>query len=75
MEAKFWGDNKRELRHNNGDGDENGKKAIGLDEQSNNFAPASRFFVLFLAVIARLRRPPYGVVEHNTKIFFSFLKT
>ena len=39
-----------------GDGNENGKKAIGLDWQNNNLAPASRFFVQFLAVVARLRR-------------------
>jgi len=39
-----------------GDGKENGKKAIGLDQQSNNFARASRFFVHFFAVVARLRR-------------------
>ena len=35
--------------HNN----ENGKKAIGLDWQNNNFA---RFSVHFLAVVARLQR-------------------
>ena len=35
---------------------ENGKKAIGLDKQNNNFARAARFFVHFPAVIARLRR-------------------
>ena len=35
------------------DGNENGKKVIGLD---NNFARASRFFVHFFAVAARLRR-------------------
>ena len=52
MEAKFLGDNKRELRRNDGDGNENGKKAIGLDKQNNNFACASRFFVHLLAVIA-----------------------
>ena len=39
-----------------GDGDENGQKAIGLDKQNNNFARASRFFVHFFAVVARLRR-------------------
>ena len=37
-------------------GNETGKKAIGLDWQKNNFARASRFFVHFLAVIARLQR-------------------
>ena len=64
----------------NGDGDdiENGTKAIGLDQQNNNFARASRFFVHFLAVVARLRSetnfmsPVYKVGEHNTKIFFFF---
>ena len=30
----------------------NGKKAMRLDWQNNNFAGASRFFVHFLAVIA-----------------------
>ena len=35
------------------DGNENGKKAIGLDKQNNNFA---RFFAHFFAVVARLRR-------------------
>ena len=37
-------------------GKENGKKAIGLDWQDNNFARASRFLVHFFAVTARLRR-------------------
>ena len=41
---------------NDGDGDENGKKAIGLDWQNNNFARASRFFVHFFAVASRLTR-------------------
>ena len=41
---------------NDGDGDENVKKAIGLDWQNNNFARASRFFVHFLAVASRLTR-------------------
>jgi len=40
----------------NGDGNENGKKAIGLEKQNNNFTRASRFFVHFFAVVARLRR-------------------
>ena len=39
----------------NDDINENGKKAIGLDWQNNNFARASRFFVHFFAVTARLR--------------------
>ena len=38
------------------DGNENGKKAIGLDEQNKKLARASRFFVHFSAVVARLQR-------------------
>ena len=41
------------LRNND---NKNGKKAIGLDKQNNNFARASRFFVHFSAVVARLQR-------------------
>ena len=47
-------DDNRELKQRQGN--ETGKKAIGLDWQKNNFARASRFFVHFLAVIARLQR-------------------
>ena len=37
------------LGNDNGDGNESGKKAIGLDKQINdNFARASRFFCTFL---------------------------
>ena len=36
-----WGS----LRNDGGGGNENGKKAIGLDKQNNNFARASRFLV------------------------------
>ena len=43
-------------RNDEGDGNENRKKAIVLDKQSNNFARASRFFVHFSAVFARLQR-------------------
>ena len=39
----------------NGNGEQQ-KKTIGLDVQKNNFARASRFFVYFLAVVARLRQ-------------------
>ena len=58
----------------------NSKKAIGFDWQKSNFARPSRFFVHFLAVVARLRlitsnftRPLYRVGEHNTKFSFFFL--
>ena len=44
------------LSNDDGDINENGKKAIGLDWQNNNFARASRFFVNFFAIVARLRR-------------------
>ena len=45
------------LSNNDGDSNENGKKAIGLYySQNNNFARASGFFVHFLAIIARLRQ-------------------
>ena len=44
------------LRNDDEDGNENGKKAIGLDKQNNNFARASRFFVHFSVVVARVQR-------------------
>ena len=44
------------LRNDDGDSNENGKKAIGLDKQNNNFARASQFFVHFSTVVARLHR-------------------
>ena len=44
------------LSNDDGDGNENGKKELGLDWQNNNFACVSRFFVHFLAVTAQLRR-------------------
>ena len=47
---------KGSLSNDDGDVNENSKKAIGLDWQNNNFARASPFFVLFFAVVARLRR-------------------
>ena len=44
------------LSNDDGDGNENGKKAKGLDKQNNNFACTLRFFVHFFAVAARLQR-------------------
>ena len=41
---------------NDGDGNENGKEAIGLDWQNNNSARTSRFIVHFFAVASRLTR-------------------
>ena len=46
----------RELRNDDGDVNENGKNAIGLDKPNNNFARASRFFVHCSAFVARLQR-------------------
>ena len=43
------------LKNDDGNGDENGKKAIRLDWQNNNLARASRPFVHFFAVAARLQ--------------------
>ena len=37
------------------DGDENDKKATGLDKQNNDFARVSRFFVHFISVTVRFR--------------------
>ena len=44
------------LSNDDGDVKENGNNAIGLDWQNNNSARASRFFVHFFAVVARLQR-------------------
>ena len=64
-----------------GDGNENGKKAIGLEKQNNNFARSSRFFVHFSAVVARLQREMVqvhvlsrtGTKDHNFPFSFSEL--
>ena len=59
------------LRNKDGYGNENGKTAIGLDRESNNFA--SRFFVHFLAVNARLRRDNATIFRGlNTRQQLSF---
>ena len=39
------------LSNNDGDGNENGKKATGLDWQHKNFSRASRFFGHFIRLI------------------------
>ena len=54
---------------------ENGKKAVGLDWENNNFARASRFFVHVFAVIARLQRESCLIsrcVEDVNFFFFSW---
>ena len=66
------------LSNDEGDVNKNGKKAIGLDWQNNNFARASLFFVHFFAVVARLRRESAffhvlsRMAEHKTTTFFFF---
>ena len=54
-----------------------GKKEIVLDWQNKNFARVSRFFVHFVAVVARLRRESAKFTfcrgrEHKTTAFFLF---
>ena len=46
------------LRNDDDDGNENGKRSnrFNLDKQNNNSVRASRFFVHFFAVVARLQR-------------------
>ena len=46
------------LSNDDGDGNKNGKKAIGINWKNNNSARASRFFVhtYFLAVVAQQQR-------------------
>ena len=56
MAAKFLDHNNGSLSYDASDGKENWKKSIGLYQHNNNCARASRFFVRFLAVVARLRR-------------------
>ena len=63
MVEKSFDHNNRSLSNDDGDGNENGKKAKGLDKENNNFARASRFFVHFLAVVARLRHETASVSE------------
>ena len=46
----------KNITNDDGDGNENGKKAKALDLQNKQFAHASRFFAHFLAVVVRLRR-------------------
>ena len=66
------------LSNNDGDGNEDGKKAVGLDQQNDNFARASRFFAHFSAVAARLQRESASIsrfvedAEHKKTTFFFF---
>ena len=56
------------LSNDYGVGNENGKKAIGLDKGNNNFARATRFLVHFFAVVARL-------LQRKTKWFHVLWRT
>ena len=75
MVARFLDDNNKEFLQRRR---QTAKKTIGLDWQRHIFARASRFFVHFLAVVARPRHEtsefhaPAEVGEHNTKILFFF---
>ena len=56
------------LSKDDGDGNENGKKAIGFDWQTGNKSTRARFFVpSFFAVTARLRRrlPNFAFLWRN----------
>ena len=65
------------LSNDDGDGKENGKKAIGVDWQNNNVARALRLFVHFFAVTARLQSESAKFTfcrgrEHKPTLFFFF---
>ena len=66
------------LSNEDGEGNENGNKPIGLNWQNNNLARVWRFFVHSFAVVARLRRENAYVIssrfveDGNTKQQFSF---
>ena len=56
LEDNLWQEMVKSSSNYDGDGNENGKKAIGLDRQNSSFVHLSRFFVHFFAVVARLQR-------------------
>ena len=61
------------ISDDDGDGNENGQKVIGLDQQNNNFARASRFFVHFFAYDMKLHSFKFcGGREDKTTIFLFF---
>ena len=62
------------LSNDDGDVNENGKKAIGLDQQNNNCARASRFSLPSLHDYD-VKMPSFtssGAREHTTTTFFFF---
>ena len=58
-QLNFWitimGSLKCYYDENDGEGNENGKKGIGLYQQDNNCLGASHYFVHFLAVVTSVR--------------------
>ena len=65
--------------NDDGDGNENGKKGIGLDKENNNFARASRFEFLYISLplLHDYNVKPsgftfYGGREQTTIFFFFF---
>ena len=65
------------LSNDDGDVNENDKKAIGLDWQNNNFARASRFSLFSLSSLhdydwKMLSFTSSGGREHTTTTFFFF---
>ena len=65
------------LSNDDADGNENGKKAIGLISRTTTLHVHHAFFVHFFAVVVRLQRENawihvLGGREHKTTTFFSF---
>ena len=57
MVAKLLDDNNKELKqrsNEDGDDNQNGKKAIGLYYQNNNFSTCTTLFVRIVALVAWL---------------------
>ena len=56
LEENFRKKMVKSLSNDDGDGNENGKKTIGLDWENSNFVRVSRFSVHFFAVVTRPQR-------------------
>ena len=80
MAAKFLDHNNRD---DDGDGNENGKKVIGLYKQNNNFARARARFLYISkpsmhdcdTILSNFTHPLYEVHEHDKKNLVFFLST
>ena len=65
----FWSQQQGAFKSkDDGDGNENGKKAIGLLWQYDNFASTSRFFVYFLTIVTRLRHETASANESAWRV-------